>query len=218
MKSDNYIRYWREIKGWTQEELARNAGRSLNAIARLENGSRKGNLDTFSVISKALGITVDHLIHGPSLNNEISNAIYVGPVEGTETIPLLANIPAGPWRDWFDDFPVGEGMERLPRYGLKGEHIFAIRVDGDSMEPRLHQGDLLILNPELAFNPSHVGRIGVVKFNGNYKIRTVHLSHDGNNYLLSPENQAYPPESVPVTGTTVFKIVDVRPFLDGEKY
>jgi len=52
------------------------------------------------------------------------------------------------------------------------------------------------------------GRIGVVKFNGGYQIRSVFLTPDNNIYLLEPANKAYEKEIMPVTGMTFYKVID----------
>lgn len=137
----------------------------------------------------------------------------MGIYDPENTIPILAHIPAGPWREWIDDYPVGEGIERVPKYDLKGESLFALYVDGDSMEPVLSDRDLLIMNPELAFYANHKDKIGVIKYNSSYKIRKIHLMPDGNNYFLEPLNKLYDSEILPVTGTTIFKIIEIRKHL-----
>ena len=35
------IRQWRDVKGWTQEQLARNLGVSLNTVQRWESGKTR---------------------------------------------------------------------------------------------------------------------------------------------------------------------------------
>jgi len=59
------------------------------------------------------------------------------------------------------------------------------------------------------------GRIGVVKFDDGYKIRRVYLTPDNNSYLLEPANKAYEKEIVPVTRTTIYKVIDWRPKREG---
>ena len=91
---------------------------------------------------------------------------------------------------------------------MKGKHVFAIRVEDDSMVPDLYPGDVLGINPERVFTNFKSG-IGVVKHDESFKIRRVW--HRGDNYLLEASNKAYEPEIVPVTGTTIYKIVEWRP-------
>ncbi len=86
---------------------------------------------------------------------------------------------------------------------------------GDFTEPEHQKGDLLIIDPEQAFHGTLHDRIGVVKYTGTYKIRQIHLTPDGTRYLPEPLNKSYEIEVVPVTGTTIYKIViPFHPFND----
>ena len=67
---------------------------------------------------------------------------------------------------------------------------------------------MLVINPERAFK-NFKGGIGVVKHDESFKIRRVW--HREDNYLLEASNKVYEPEIVPVTGTSIYKIVEWRP-------
>lgn len=210
MKS-SILKLWAENKGWRQKDIADRSGISSKTISEWFTGKRKSiNTKNTQRLANAFDVFPDQFLSGPP-NQSYSNATYLGKIDMSQTIPLLGSIPAGDWKIWFDSYPVGFGEEIIPRYDVKGNHIFALKVDGDSMEPELHSGDILIIDPERAFQPAHSGRIGVVKFDGAYKIRKVFLTESGDNYQLVPLNQNYAPEVIPVTGTTIFKIVELRP-------
>jgi len=230
MKIDNYIAYWRNERKLTQEKLAKIIGIDRNTIARLERGESEGYASTWEKISKELNVSIEELKFGPLSNNKkiinINDYIINKPPTLddiiapplNDNIPLLTTIPAGPWYGWVDSYPAGFSDELIERCRLIGEHIFAIRVKGDSMEPELHEGDVLVIDPEIAFHANRQGKIGVVKHDESYKIRLVHLSPDNNNFILEPMNRAYSTEVIPVTGTTVYKIIDRRPVLPGHLY
>jgi DNA-binding XRE family transcriptional regulator len=56
------IRKLREVKGMTQEELARAAGMMRNNISRIEAAKHRPTLDTLERIAKALKVSVADLI------------------------------------------------------------------------------------------------------------------------------------------------------------
>ncbi len=218
------IQAWLAFKGrgFTQKRLSIESGLAQNTISFIVNGRTKPDTDSLEKISRALGITLEQFWAGPPGVREIPLPMPVYDMKGVrvgelsrERIPLLTNIPAGPWMSWIDTYQPGEGEEYIERGSVAGQHVVAIRVRGDSMEPELHNGDVLVLNPEIAFYaPQKKGRIGVVKYNDDFKIRRVHITPDGNSYLLEPANRAYECEMIPVTGTVIFKIVDIRLKLD----
>ena len=54
----------REARGWSRDELAREAGIHYDTLLRLERGSRKPNLQTVCDLADALGINVAVLLGG----------------------------------------------------------------------------------------------------------------------------------------------------------
>jgi repressor LexA len=105
-------------------------------------------------------------------------------------VPLLADIPAGDWKYWIDSYVAGGGEEYVCVPDVKGSNLFAIRVEGDSMEPRIHDGDILIVDPHKKF----VKDVAVVRHHWGFKVRLAHR-HD-NIYILTPVNPAYDVEVI----------------------
>jgi len=66
---------------------------------------------------------------------------------------------------------------------------FYIRVEGDSMEPRIHEGALLIVD---RMAEATEGSIVIVRIGTDFMVKKLHLEQDGQIWLLS-ENEAYPP-------------------------
>jgi len=77
---------------------------------------------------------------------------------------------------------------------------FYIRVEGDSMEPRIHEGALLIVDRmvETKDDDIVVARIGV-----EFMVKRLRIERDGQVWLLS-ENKAYPP--IQITEGTDFEV------------
>lgn len=61
------IRAIREMRGYTQEELAERMGINTHNIWRWENGESKPNGDTIAQIAKVLEVSADYLL---GLNND----------------------------------------------------------------------------------------------------------------------------------------------------
>ncbi len=57
------LRSYRVAKGFTQEQLCERAGISLDAVSRIEGGSRSPTLDTLERLASALGIQVGELVY-----------------------------------------------------------------------------------------------------------------------------------------------------------
>lgn len=63
-KTGMRIRQIRKAKGWSQEELAKRCGISLNHLGQIERGKRKMSLDTFSSLCRELETDADTLLWG----------------------------------------------------------------------------------------------------------------------------------------------------------
>lgn len=58
----NPIRVWREYRGFSQGELAAEAGISASYLSQLESGKRTGTAEVLSAIATALDVAIDDLI------------------------------------------------------------------------------------------------------------------------------------------------------------
>lgn len=58
------IRQIRKAKGWSQDELAKKCGISMNFMGHIERGSRKMSLDTFTALCRELEADADALLWG----------------------------------------------------------------------------------------------------------------------------------------------------------
>jgi DNA polymerase V len=61
------------------------------------------------------------------------------------------------------------------------------RLDGDSMEPVMRDGDLLVIDRAIEAKPGHVV---IAIHSGDFTVKR--LRQSGNRWFLSPENPAYP--------------------------
>lgn len=57
------IRFERQVKGWTQTQLAEASGLTREEIARIEGGEETASLETAKRIAAALEITMGQLAH-----------------------------------------------------------------------------------------------------------------------------------------------------------
>jgi transcriptional regulator with XRE-family HTH domain len=57
----NNVRLFREAKGWSKAELARQSGVSESNIGRIEEGAVDPNIVRARALARALGVTIDAL-------------------------------------------------------------------------------------------------------------------------------------------------------------
>lgn len=108
-----------------------------------------------------------------------------GEIRGT--VPLISWVQAGHWQHVIDELQPGEG-ERIETTYRARAHSYALRVRGDSMEPRFPEGAILIVEPEEEPCP---GKFVIIRQNGD-EATFKQLVSDGGRFYLKPLNPRYP--------------------------
>lgn len=165
----NILKEIRLKKGLTQKKVAQQLGIEQQSYARLENT----NISSISI--KRI--------------NELANIFQV-PIEAILDnpnkllIPVLGTIPAG--------IPI-EAIEEILDYeeipksmALNGDY-FGLKVKGDSMSPRIQDGDVVIVRKQ---EDCDTGDVCVVMVNG-YDATLKQIKKDYNGIMLVPFNQEY---------------------------
>lgn len=117
-------------------------------------------------------------------------------------VPLLSSVQAGAFKEILDsDYSGGDGVTMIPTTVPVNRYTFALRVQGDSMEPRFTEGMLLIVEPEL--DPQH-GDYVIVK-NGSEETTFKQIVKDGEDWFLKPLNPRYPIK--PLGSNTIVGVV-----------
>ncbi len=114
------------------------------------------------------------------------------PLKAGRLVPVINKVSAGYPVD-FDDlnYPVGFADDYVRCPGLHDPNAFAVRVVGDSMEPKFEEGDIVIFSPAadvrngddcfVRFSKPHETTFKRVFFENDKQVR------------LQPRNQNYPP-------------------------
>jgi len=104
-------------------------------------------------------------------------------------IPLISSVTAGNWGEIVDNFAPGDAESWITTDAKTSGKAFALKIQGDSMEPRIQDGDIIIVDPQQA--PIHKS-IVVVRQNGDTEATCKQLIIEGGNYYLQPINKRYP--------------------------
>ena len=173
------IKYYRKERGLTQNELAEKTNLSRSHIASIERNIYTPSISTLTEIANALNIESSILIsESTPLERKTRNSIQI-PVLGT----VQAGIPIEAVEDVLDY------EEIAPEMAAHGEY-FALRVKGSSMEPRMRDGDVVIVRKQSDVNHDDTA---IVLVNGNEAtIKRVLKSEAG--IMLAPNNPAYEPK------------------------
>jgi SOS-response transcriptional repressor LexA len=104
-------------------------------------------------------------------------------------VPLISWTTAGKWAEAQDPYGPGEAEEWVVTTATVGPNAFALRVVGDSMEPKIPDGAIVIIDP--ARNFQH-GSVVLAKRTMDQEATLKQLWYDGPVPKLRPLNPRYP--------------------------
>jgi phage repressor protein C with HTH and peptisase S24 domain len=191
-----------------QSALASKLDVSQGIISEFASGTREPSKEFLFGISK-LGISLDWFLTGkgemflPNQGKTLENISKTGlsrlPVyqlsdvpEGSFIVPLLEQgLSAGPG-SYLPEEDQPKALIRVPSYLSRyGDKIAALTVDGDSMFPTLHRGDMVVCD---AFGWSGEG-IYAIRMRGAGFIKRV--TKKPGKYVIISDNPKYPTQEEP---------------------
>ena len=177
------LRLRREELGLSQEELAQRMGyRSKSSITKLEKGINDIPQSKVEELAAALQTTPAYLMGWEEQPEPKKPTIPPGfePMPAMDVVPLVGRIACG------TPITAEENIEQMVCVPSRWHSTFTLTCKGDSMEPRIHDGDLVAIRsqPEV-----ENGEIAAVRIGEEATLKHVYL-HD--NFIeLRPENPAF---------------------------
>jgi repressor LexA len=187
------IREARDNKELDQAKLADKAGIVTRTLQRWEKGEQIPDGISITKIAKATGVHPHWLLTGEGElypQPEAPSNIFRLPQTFIRrnklvALPLVSAVPAGKLSthfhpDYVEDYVASDDV--------KDPQAFALRVKGNSMAPRIEDGDMVVVSP--AQEP-HNGDICVVRVGGEDTLKKVKF--EGNYIHLVPLNPDFEP-------------------------
>ncbi len=195
MIQDN-IRYYRRKSELTQAELGKCLGVGKSVVSMYESGDRTPPLDIIEKMADLFHIDIN------TLTGHKSNAIKIA-VRGH----VAAGIPIDAIEDILDYEEISPDMVR------DGSEYFALQLKGDSMEPRMRDGDVVIVRKQETIEN---GQIAIVCVNGDDATCKKVILKDTGAIVLQPLNPTHEPmyftadEVATLPITILGKVVELR--------
>lgn len=195
-KDEAFIERLRELasKVGSANALAKAAGISQSGIQRYLNGGEPSR-KALVAIASAGGVSIDWLATGRGAINDAAEDL--SGMKDYAFVPLYdAQCSAGDGA-WNENSRVLTHLSftrySLRKQGLTPEHLSAIRVDGDSMEPVLNSGDTVLIDHTRTTIEGE--GIYVLRLDGHLYAKRLQRNFDG--VVIISENKHYQPINVP---------------------
>lgn len=174
MTTGERLKALRKERGYSQEDVAKMLGIGRTTYLKYESGENKPSRK-LKELASLFGVTTDYLLGRDSAPAARPAASESARKKGVR-IPVLGRVPAGIPIEAIeirDDDDWEEIPEELARRG----DFFALHVQGQSMEPTIEDGDIIIVQVQQDVD---TGQIAVVRVDGNdVTVKEVHKTTEG---------------------------------------
>lgn len=153
------IRELRKMRGMSQQDLANKLDLNKVAISQYERGVRRPSIDIVSALCDIFNVSSDYLLGEDDMTIRIVNTDEIKKLDSPRRIPVLGRVAAGIPIDAIEDIIDWEDIaEDAP-----GEY-FGLKIKGDSMMPRIVEGDVVIVHSQ---PDAESGDVVIVQINGD---------------------------------------------------
>lgn len=144
------IRKIRKDKGFSQDYIAEQLGyKSYTTIQKWESGVSEPSLQKLHDLANLLGVDVDTLVSDST------------PKTKGVKIPVLGKVAAGMPIEAIEDII---DYEEIPESMSRSADYFGLQIRGDSMEPKISDGDVVIVRKQ---DDAESGNIVIATVNGD---------------------------------------------------
>jgi repressor LexA len=169
----------RKDNNLTQAELAKKLGVAPSTVGMYERGQREPDFETLEKIANCFSVNMNTLLGKENETDIVNGSLGI-------KIPVLGKVAAG--------IPI-TAVENILDYeeissemASSGEYV-ALKIQGSSMEPRMYEGDVVIVRVQSSVEH---GEVAVVMVDGSEAtVKKVQFQSSG--ILLQPFNPSYEP-------------------------
>lgn len=191
----------RKAAGMTQIDVAMQIGLSQPQYSAWENGRSKIDNESLSKLAELLEVSADYLL-GKTTDS-------TSPKKTGVKVPVLGRIAAGIPIEAIEDIVDYEEIDEA--LAATGE-FFGLQIRGDSMMPRICDGDVVIVRKQ---DTAETGDVAVVLVNGD-SATVKRIKKEPGGLWLIPNNHAYdtkvytPAEVERLPVKIIGKVVELR--------
>ena len=188
---------------------------SPSALHSYEVGTREPSHKSLEALSDVFNCDIDYLLAKTDIRNTEANrlgynTLYEAYIASPNRVPVLGYVAAGIPISAIED--IIDYEELAPDMVKDGAEYFALKIKGQSMEPKISDGDVVIVRKQPDIDS---GQIAIVCVNGDEATCKKIMKQD-NGILLLPLNPTFAPtfysnediERIPIT--ILGRVVELR--------
>lgn len=156
------IRELRVLHQMSQQELADLLELNKVTVSQYERGVRKPDINVITSLCDIFNVSADYLLGKEAVTMRLVDKAGLQKLDrGGRRIPVLGSVAAGIPIDAIEDVLDWEDIsEDMAKTG----EFFGLRIKGDSMQPRIVEGDVVIVRQQ---QDAESGDVVIVQVNGD---------------------------------------------------
>jgi repressor LexA len=170
-------------RGQSLQQTAQKAGLGINSLYSWKQ--KQPSVERIQAVADVLHVSVDYLLGNTDIKQPISNLVPAS--KEMVQIPILGEIACG---DPITAEENIEGYETEPADQVPNGEVFYLRSRGDSMEPTIPNGALVLI---VAQSDVEDGQIAAVQVDDDSRATLKRVHHRGNAIILMPDNPKHSP-------------------------
>lgn len=185
----------------SQPKIAARTGLAQSTVGRTIRGDSNASSHNLKLIAEAFGVDVDTLfldedafaraLNVPQAQKSANVLELMGavPLRATRNVPVVGTTQGGPPdRIWLETgHPVGHS-DLFLEVATSDPHAYGLRVVGDSMAPRIMEGEWIVIEPSVECHPGD--EVVVRTLEGEVMVKVFAAKHEDTIYLDSV-NQSF---------------------------
>lgn len=188
MNDDDYkrvfssrLKHYMQINGKNQTDLMRDLGLGSSTVSSWCTGQKLPRMGKIQMLADYFGINKSDLLEDkPFVVPDVQIPSGFGPLPEMVEVPLVGRIACG------QPITAEENLEGYVSIPAEWHATFTLICQGDSMEPTIHDGDLVAIRKDVEVEN---GQIAAVRIEDEATLKRVYLHED---YIeLRPENPSY---------------------------
>lgn len=120
---------------------------SPGQLSRIERGKSAFTEDRITQLARLYGWSPAELLGGRAHAERQRSS--------GRLVPLIDTVQAGHWTDVVDPYAKGDAKQWITAPHKVGPRAFVLEIKGDSMEPEYHDGDWIVVDPDVEPRPGN---------------------------------------------------------------
>ncbi|MEG2770424.1 MAG: XRE family transcriptional regulator [Oscillospiraceae bacterium] len=171
----------RVAAGYSQKKLAETMHVTQQAVGKWETGRSSPDLPSVNLLAKLFNVTTDYILGNDAQTTDDTV------IQSQVMVPVVGTVKAG-----FGAYALQEDYGEEPANVKNPNEYFYLIVHGDSMQPRIQDGDLALVHKQSTLED---GDLGVFIYGENEGTLKKYIRKN-NTVILQPFNPAYQPQIV----------------------